>query len=79
MSTRHLRNIDLGDYLKFLNHIGCKCTREKGGHVHFTRSDLARPITVQSHITPVPEFIIKQHLRALNMTKEKFLETFYLM
>ena len=79
MSTRHLRNIGLSDYVKFLAHIGCKCTREKGGHKHYTRSDLARPITVQSHIDPVPEFIIKQHLRALHMSKEQFLEAFYLM
>jgi predicted RNA binding protein YcfA (HicA-like mRNA interferase family) len=79
MSTRHLRNIGLKDYLTFLEYIGCKCNRTTGGHHHYTRKDLNRPITVQSHIDPVPEFIIKQHLRALNMSKKDFLDTFYTM
>lgn len=77
MTVGHLRNIDLKDYLKFLVHIGCKQTRSKGGHFHYTRSDLLRPITVQSHIDPVPEFIIKQHLRALNISKKEFLDIYY--
>ncbi len=79
MSQGHLRNIGLNDYIKFLEHIGCKCTRIKGGHSHYTRSDLMRPITIQTHIDPIPEFIIKQHLRVLNISKNEFLDIFYLM
>ncbi len=79
MSQGHLRNLSLADYLKFLEHIGCKCVRTKGGHLHYTRKDLARPITVQSHIDPVPEFIVKQHLRALKLTRDEFLKEFYTM
>lgn len=81
MSTRHLRNIGLNDYRKFLtsHEIDCKCTRSKGGHEHYTRKDLLRPLTLQSHIDPVPEFIIKNHLRILGMSKEDFLEKFYRM
>ena len=79
MSTHHLRNIRLDDYRKYLEHIGCKCTRTKGGHEHYTRQDLLRPLTLQSHITPVPEFIIKNHLRILSLTKKQFLDDFYTM
>jgi predicted RNA binding protein YcfA (HicA-like mRNA interferase family) len=79
MSTHHLRNISLSDYQKYLEHIGCKCTRSKGGHNHYTRKDLLRPLTLQSHIDPVPEFIIKNHLRILGITKAEFLDKFYLM
>jgi predicted RNA binding protein YcfA (HicA-like mRNA interferase family) len=79
MSAQHLRNIALRDYLKFLEYIGCKLIRERGGHLHYSRKDLARPITVQSHIDPVPEFIIKNHLRILNMSRKDFLDQFYLM
>lgn len=53
MSTQHLRNIGLEDYREYLNHIGCKSTRKKGGHEHYTRHDLLRPLTLQSHISPV--------------------------
>ena len=68
-----LNNISLNKYRKFLIQIDCKCTRKKGGHEHWTREKLPRPLTLQSHIEPIPEFIIKQHLRHLNLTREEFL------
>lgn len=67
-----LRNVSLRRYRRFLNHIGCKCIRTKGGHEHWARNDLNRPLTLQSHIDPVPEFIIRQHLRYLGMSREQF-------
>lgn len=67
-----LRNVSLRRYRKFLSDVGCKCVRTKGGHEHWTRADLNRPITLQSHIDPVPEFIVRQHLRHLNLTREQF-------
>ena len=79
MSTQHLRNIELDDYRKYLELIGCKCTRRKGGHEHFTRVDLLRPLTLQSHISPVPEFIVKNHLRILKVSRKQFLDDFYTM
>ena len=79
MSSRHLRNISLKDYCIFLEHIGCKCIRTKGGHFQYARSDLGRPITLQTHVDPVPEFIISNHLRILGMAKKDFLDKFYTM
>ena len=67
-----LRNIPLRRYRKFLEELGCKCARTNGGHEHWTRADLNRPITLQSHIDPVPEFIVRQHLRYLGMEREQF-------
>ena len=67
-----LRNVPLRRYRKFLADIGCKCVRTKGGHEHWTRVDLDRPITLQSHIDPVPEFIVRQHLRYFGMSREEF-------
>lgn len=67
-----LRNIPLRRYRKFLEEQGCKCIRTKGGHEHWTRADLNRPITLQSHIDPVPEFIVRQHLRYLALDREEF-------
>ena len=31
-----------------------------------------RPITIQTHIDPIPEFIVKQVLRHLEMDRETF-------
>lgn len=72
MSTRKLSNVSLARYRLFLEKVGCTCTRTKGGHEHWTRIDLYRPITLATHIDPVPEFIIKNGLRILNLTKEDF-------
>lgn len=79
MSANHLRNISLKDYQEYLNHIGCKCIRTKGGHYQYARADLLRPLTLQSHIDPVPEFIIRNHLRILGITRTDFLDAFYSM
>jgi len=35
-----------------------------------------RPVTIQTHIDPVPEFIIKQVLRHLKMERDEFFEKF---
>lgn len=44
--------------------------RTMDGHEHWTRKDLNRPITIQTHIDPVPERIMKQIIQALNMDKK---------
>ena len=72
MTVQTLRNISLRDYRTFLERIGCQCNRHKGGHEHWTRKDLNRPVTFQTHIDPIPEFIIKNGLRTLGLTKEDF-------
>lgn len=74
MSTKHLRNIPLKLYRDFLTDQGCSCNRTSGGHEHWTRSDLVRPITVQIHVDPVPEFIIKNALKQLGLSKKDFLD-----
>lgn len=55
----------LDEFLRYtLSKNGCKLTRTSGGHEHWTRADLFRPITIQSHIDPVPERVMKQILIA---------------
>jgi hypothetical protein len=74
MSTRKLSNISLSDYRRFLSLQGCKLIRTSGGHEHWSRKDIPRALTLQSHISPVPERIIKQHLSYLKVSREKFFE-----
>ncbi len=71
---KKITNISLHDYRRFLQNCDCKCYRTSGGHEHWHRDDLARPLTLQTHIDPVPAFIIKQHLRYLNISTREFLE-----
>lgn len=72
MATNPLKNISLRDCRKFLQYSGCKKYRTTGGHEHWTRKDLMRPITIQSHIDPVPERIMKQIINALGIDRTEF-------
>ncbi len=72
MSTQKLTNISLARYRLFLSRAGCGCVRQSGGHEMWTKEGLLRPITLQTRIDPVPEFIIKNGLRTLGMSRVDF-------
>jgi hypothetical protein len=75
MSTKKLSNIQLNDFRKFLKKQGLRLVKDskgRGGHEKWISDALERPITLQSHVDPIPEFIIKQILRYLKMNKEDF-------
>jgi len=74
MSASPLRNVSLKNCRKFLLSTGCQHKRTTGGHEHWTRADLLRPITIQTHIDPVPERIMKQLIIALEIDRDGFQE-----
>lgn len=69
-------NVPLKKFRKFLvKEEGCTHIRDSGGHEIYARSDLPRSFPIQSHIDPVPRFIIDNARRwlgymALNKRKE---------
>lgn len=67
-----MKNIPLRTFREYLFHKGLKPIRITGGHEIWGGKQMKRPITLQTHITPVPEFIVKQCMRALNATAEDF-------
>jgi predicted RNA binding protein YcfA (HicA-like mRNA interferase family) len=77
MSANPLKNVSLKDCRKFLLKTGCQHSRTTGGHEHWTRSDLLRPITIQTHIDPIPERIMKQIINALEIDKYEFQNILY--
>ena len=76
MSTRKLSNISIAKFAAFLELALCKFVKIEGGHQKWTRADLFRPIIFQTHIDPVPEFIVKNNLRVLGYSKNDF---FYIL
>ena len=77
MTISKLSNIPLKEFRRFLIKEGLtqsKSIRGRGGHEKWVKSGLQRPITLQSHIDPVPEFIVKQVLRYLNFDRAVFLD-----
>lgn len=69
-----LKNVSLRDCRKFLVKTGCQNKRTTGGHEHWAKPDLMRPITIQTHIDPVPERIMKQIINTLGIDKNEFVK-----
>lgn len=77
MSANKLSNISVKEFRKFLSGQGLniiKNTKGRGGHEKWSRSGMDRPITIQTHIDPVPEFIVRQVLRHLGLSNADFFE-----
>lgn len=77
MSTKKLSNVPLKVFRKFLTSKGLKITKTskgRGGHEKWTRASLERPITLQTHVDPVPTFIVKQVLRILEINRDDFFD-----
>ncbi len=76
MTVPKLSNISLKKLRKFLESEELKLVKTTGGHEKWIRKDLERPIIIQTHINPVPEFIVKQILRHLKISKKEFWEKY---
>ena len=81
MNTVRLSNISLSEFRKFLFDMGCSRSEEgtkgRGGHEKWEKEGLNRPVTLQTHVSPVPEHIIKNTLRTLGISRKQF-EVWYL-
>lgn len=77
MSTHKLSNVSLSDYREFLSKVGCVYSKTSGGHESWKKKGLERPIIFQTHIEPVPEFVIKNALRSLGLTKKDFFKILF--
>jgi hypothetical protein len=79
MTTRKLSNIPVAKFRKYLESQDLKAikgTKGRGGHEKWSRADLERPITIQTHVDPVPEFIVKQVLRHLKTDRKAFFQEY---
>lgn len=65
-----LANIPLRILRQYLEHKGLNHIRTTSGHEVWSKTELKRPVIFQTHINPVPEFIIKNMLKDIKATKE---------
>jgi len=76
MNTVSLSNVSLSDFRRFLFDMGCSRvengTKGRGGHEKWTKTGLKRPITLQTHIDPVPERIVRSNLSTLGVSRKEF-------
>ena len=68
----HLAPIHYSKFHKFLLYVGCEFKRKKGSHMIYSRFDLPRPIVIPERKN-IPVFVIKNNLKLLNISSEKYL------
>jgi predicted RNA binding protein YcfA (HicA-like mRNA interferase family) len=67
-----LRPVRHADLEKFVRYVGCSFKWQKGSHRIYTRAGLPRPIVIPAY-DEVPIFIIRNILRALNLSVDDYL------
>ena len=75
MNTFRLSNVSLRGVRKVLVQQGLtkqKMTRGRGGHEKWVKAGMPRPIILQTHVDPVPEPIVRQIMRHLNLSRKEF-------
>jgi len=77
VSTHKLSNVSIKDFREFLLKAGCQYINTESGHEKWSKNGLLRPVIFQTHIDPIPEFIIKNNLRTLNITRQDFLNILF--
>lgn len=71
---KKLSNITVKEFRDLLLHLGLQPLRTAGGHEIWTKQGLRRTIVFQTHVEPIPEFIVRNTIRDLGMTRQEFLE-----
>lgn len=68
--TRKLSSITIKEFRAFLEFHGLNYHHTKGGHEIWSKKALTRPVTFQTHIDPIPPFIISNNLRVMGLTSK---------
>ena len=71
---RTLKNISVSEMRHVLMCLGLLKVRTKGGHESWMKEGMLRPVVIQTHVEPIPEFIVKNALRTIGISKEDFLK-----
>ncbi len=66
--TFKVKNVSLETFRGFLKQNGLNLIRTSGGHEIWSGKNLTRPVILQSHVDPIPIFIVKNNLRTMGLT-----------
>ena len=66
--TPSIKNVSIQEFKSFLIDKGLKHIRTKAGHEVWSGKELTRPVIIQTHIDPIPLFVIKNNLRTMDST-----------
>lgn len=71
---RTLANITISEFRAVIERLGLSKIRTKGGHEAWIKKGMTRPVIIQTHVNPIPEFIVRNNLRNIGISKQEFLE-----
>ena len=70
---RNLSNVSISEFRAIMLLLGLTKVRIKGGHEAWMKADMIRPAIVQTHVDPVPEYVLRNNLRIIGIGREEFL------
>jgi len=73
---KKLSNITIDEFRAFMIAKGLTLQRTNGGHEMWSRDGMIRPVVFQTHIDPLPEFVVRNNLAAIGVTRKEFLNFF---
>jgi hypothetical protein len=68
-----IKNIPLRIFREYLLYKGLRLVKTEGGHEKWWKEGMLRPVILQTHVDPVPEFVIRNNLTSIG-SKRKELE-----
>lgn len=71
---RKLSNITIKEFRELLTKLGLQFLRTAGGHEIWVKPGLRRTIVFQTHVEPIPEFVVRNAIRDLGMTRQEFID-----
>ena len=71
---KKLSYITVKEFREILQRLGLRPLRTVGGHEIWMKSGLRRTIVFQTHVEPIPEFVVRNAIRDLGMTRQEFME-----
>lgn len=67
-----LKNISIAVFREYLKHRGLNYIGTNSGHEKWSKRDMLRPVVFQTHIDPIPEFIVKNNLTSMGSNRKEF-------
>ena len=71
---KKLSNLTIEDLRRILRYLGLEFQRTKGGHELWAKPGMKRPVVFQTHLKPIPEFVILKLMKTLGIDRENFIK-----
>ncbi len=70
---RNLSNVTIAEFRAIMVLLGLVKVRTKGGHEAWMKAGMTRPAIVQTHVDPIPEYVLRNNLRVIGISRDEFL------